>query len=170
MISKQFSIVLKLFLFCFQLAHISCYCSSTYNATTTNLREILIGRCYYFLNVLHKQTCFIDASKYDCEQIWNSFSSAVIGKNPCDVKMDDYNTFLNLTYHEIPVDKSLFWSGTFSYKSECKFKSFLRKTIIQIKTEIIIHLRYSSACILVFGRYVHRLLAKRVEFLLITIT
>jgi hypothetical protein len=124
MTSTQVSIMLKLFLICIQLAHISCYCSSTYNATTTNLREIFIGRCYYFLNVLHKQTCYIDARNYNCENIWNSFSSAVISKNPCDVKTVDFNTFLNLTYHEIPENRSLFWSGSFSYKSECKLKFF----------------------------------------------
>jgi len=121
MVSTQISNIIKLYLFCFQLVHISCYCSSTYNATTSNLEEIFIGRCHYFLNVLHKQTCFINATNYNCDEIWNSFSSVVIGKNPCDVKIDDYNRFLNLTYHEIPENKILFWTGTFSYKSECKF-------------------------------------------------
>ena len=93
---------------------------SIYNATTNGIKYIFIGRCSYFLNVLHKRNCEIDPSKYDCLEIWNEFHNAIVGKEPCSIKLDDFNKFFSLTNHPIPENKTLFWHGTDSVSHQCK--------------------------------------------------
>ena len=92
----------------------SCSLRSSYNATTVGIKEIFIGRCYYFLNVLQKTNCEIDPRNYDCLAIWNEFEKVIIGKEPCSIKIEDFDKFLELVNHPIPESKTLFWSGTYS--------------------------------------------------------
>ena len=96
-----------------------------YNGTTGNLREIVIGRCYDFLNTMHKDIkCQEITNKYDCIDIWNKFNIATIGKDPCDIKMEDYNDFFRATDHLIKANSSLFWSGTNILAHESKSISY----------------------------------------------
>lgn len=84
------------------------------NGTTPNIREIVIGRCHEFLSLNKIDNCPISQNDFDCEIIWKEFSSVLIGKEPCKIKLSDYNNYLLEVAHPIPRDKSLFWSGTFA--------------------------------------------------------
>lgn len=83
------------------------------NGTTENFKEIVLGRCFHYKNILHKDNCEIYLSDLNCSQIWNEFSKAVIKKNPCQVSIEDFDSFLQLTSHPYPTQKSIFWSGTY---------------------------------------------------------
>jgi hypothetical protein len=85
--------------------------------TTRQLREIFIGRCFYFINVLQKQSCDFDSTKYNCNSIWDTFYN-ISKKNT--QKIADYDPLLALTDQVIPVNTSLFWSGTYTQAHQCK--------------------------------------------------
>lgn len=87
------------------------------NGTTPNLREIIIGRCHTYFNIL-RDDCSLDKTKYDCEHIWQTFRKAVVGREPCDVKIEDYSELVKAVEHSIPYNKSLFWSGTYKHSGE----------------------------------------------------
>ena len=89
-----------------------------YNGTTSNLDQIMIGRCQDFLNVVHKDDCSFNRAKYDCNKIWNSFKSATVNKNPCEIRVGDYDEFLAQADHTIPENTTLFWSGTYNAAHE----------------------------------------------------
>lgn len=88
-----------------------------YNASTPGLKEIFVGRCYYFINVAQKGNCDFDKSKYDCNKIWDTFSSITI-KNTGNI--EDYEPLFQLTDHPINENGSLFWSGTYNQAHQCK--------------------------------------------------
>ncbi len=94
-------------------------CKRNYNGTTNNIKEIFIGRCHYFLNVLQVNNCLINATNYNCSDIWNEFSLAVIGKDPCSLKSENFDNLLRKVSHSIPMNTSLFWSGTYTPAHEC---------------------------------------------------
>jgi hypothetical protein len=82
--------------------------------TTPNLEEIYLGRCHYFINVLHAETCFLRPyleHKINCTKSFEEFVYVVIGKDPCETTEEDYAKYLNIVAHPIPVNKSLFSSG-----------------------------------------------------------
>ncbi|XP_069782133.1 ADP-ribosyl cyclase/cyclic ADP-ribose hydrolase 2 isoform X2 [Narcine bancroftii] len=75
--------------------------------STTNLQQIMMGRCFDYLEIVNPS-----AGKKDCVKIWEEFLKAFSGKDPCNVRKEDYEQFLKLTDHDIPVNQSIFWSRT----------------------------------------------------------
>jgi hypothetical protein len=94
------------------------------NGTTENIREIFLGRCYYFLNILNRDHPFINNFNYDCPIIWQIFKNANIGKNPLKIDIRDYENFLVSVDQFIPTNKSLFWSETVTVPLKCNFLLF----------------------------------------------
>lgn len=48
---------------------------------------------------------FNDYSEKNCSQIWEGFKNAFINKDPCSILPEDYELFINLTFHTIPPNK-----------------------------------------------------------------
>ena len=98
-----------------------------HNGTTRNIEEIFKGRCHYFLQLQKNSNCaIIQVKRYDCDAIWKAFKSAVTHKSPCGIKIDDFKEFFKLVNHSIPVNSSVFWSGTYtSYHDLVKVKNFM---------------------------------------------
>lgn len=113
----KFSILLLVFILKNSDASNSC---SHGNGSTPDIRDIVIGRCHEFLSVVKIDDCEIKRKDFDCERIWTEFSSVVIGKEPCSIKLSDYDNYLLEVAHPVPRDKSLFWSGTFATATASK--------------------------------------------------
>lgn len=105
-------LVIFIFSICLKLGFQSEICSSTFPGTTPNFKNIFIGRCLNFLNVLHKENCDIALSNLNCTKIWDEFFKVVVNKNSCDIKIQDYDKYIELTSHNYDREKSIFWSGT----------------------------------------------------------
>jgi ADP-ribosyl cyclase 1 len=95
-------------------------CKLKNNGTTKNLKEIFMGRCYSFLNLRQGSNCHIDPKNYNCTKIWQTFEAASTGKTPCNIHVNDYENFLNLVNHSIPVNSTFFYSGTYGVAQDCK--------------------------------------------------
>ena len=115
---KKIYIIISIFICFFKSSYQSCHSSTNYTGTTPNIQEIFIGRCHDFLNVLRINDCDIDVSKYDCQRIWESFSSPIIGKEPCSLRMSDFDDFFQYTNHPIANNTILFWSGAYNPAQE----------------------------------------------------
>lgn len=89
-------------------------CGILSNATTANIDDIVLGRCYYYLNVLNSKDCDIQQSNINCAAIWNEFKSVVLGKDPCDITISSYDRLLQLTSYTIEPNSTMFWSGTYT--------------------------------------------------------
>ncbi|XP_063813070.1 ADP-ribosyl cyclase/cyclic ADP-ribose hydrolase 2 [Pseudophryne corroboree] len=74
--------------------------------TTPNLEAIVIGRCNDYIETVNPSV-----GKKNCSAIWIAFKSAFVSKDPCSVLPSDYELYTNLTLHDIPADKSLFWEN-----------------------------------------------------------
>ncbi|XP_071303429.1 ADP-ribosyl cyclase/cyclic ADP-ribose hydrolase 2 [Agelaius tricolor] len=74
--------------------------------TTQNLESIVIGRCYEYITLVNPAV-----GEKNCSQIWEAFKNAFINKDPCSIHPKDYELFINLTFHTIPPNKSLFWEN-----------------------------------------------------------
>ncbi|KAG8591474.1 hypothetical protein GDO81_000191 [Engystomops pustulosus] len=74
--------------------------------TTPNLEDIVIGRCYDYIETVNPSV-----GKKNCTAIWEAFQGAFISKDPCSVFPSDYERYINLTLHDIPMNKSLFWEN-----------------------------------------------------------
>ncbi|XP_075045047.1 ADP-ribosyl cyclase/cyclic ADP-ribose hydrolase 2-like [Mixophyes fleayi] len=74
--------------------------------TTPNLENILIGRCYDYIETVNPSV-----GKKNCSAIWAAFKSAFVSKDPCSVLPSNYELYINLTLHDIPANKSLFWEN-----------------------------------------------------------
>ncbi|KAM9330365.1 ADP-ribosyl cyclase/cyclic ADP-ribose hydrolase 2 [Gastrophryne carolinensis] len=74
--------------------------------TTANLKEIIIGRCHDYIELVNPSV-----GKKNCSSIWTAFESAFVNKDPCSVFPSDYELYINLTLHDIPANKSLFWEN-----------------------------------------------------------
>uniref|UniRef100_A0A7M5WRK7 ADP-ribosyl cyclase/cyclic ADP-ribose hydrolase n=3 Tax=Clytia hemisphaerica TaxID=252671 RepID=A0A7M5WRK7_9CNID len=85
-------------------------------ASTKNLKEIVIGRCYEYM---FKRDI---PEKWDCGQIWSKFFEAFAYKGPCYVTQKDYEGLINYMAEEVPRDKGLLWSG--SREISHKFSDF----------------------------------------------
>ena len=94
------------------------------NGTTENFKEIVLGRCFEYIHVLHRDNCEINLSDFNCSQIWNSFSKVVVNKNPCQVSIEDFDQFLRLTSHPYPTHRSIFWSGTYQAVHQSKYRKY----------------------------------------------
>ncbi len=96
-------------------------CRNTYNGTTHNIEQIFLGRCFYFLNILQLSNCNLNDTVYDCNSIWTVFQSVVVGKDPCDLKISDFDDLLKMVDHYIAPNTSLFWSGTYTPAHDSKY-------------------------------------------------
>ena len=86
--------------------------------------DIFIGRCFNFINILHKNDPKIQSANLNCTQIWKEFTNVVLNKKPCDILIEDYDNFFNLTSHYFDTQKSVIWSGTGNWAHESNlFKS-----------------------------------------------
>ncbi|XP_077333877.1 ADP-ribosyl cyclase/cyclic ADP-ribose hydrolase 2-like isoform X1 [Lithobates pipiens] len=74
--------------------------------TTPNLEDIIIGRCSDYIAIVNPSV-----GDKNCSAIWAAFKSAFASKDPCSVIPSDYELFINMTHHDIPTDKSLFWEN-----------------------------------------------------------
>ncbi|XP_068123735.1 ADP-ribosyl cyclase/cyclic ADP-ribose hydrolase 2 [Hyperolius riggenbachi] len=74
--------------------------------TTPNLENIIIGRCYDYIETVNPSV-----GEKNCSAIWDAFKSAFVSKDPCSVLPSDYELYINLTLHDIPSDKTLFWEN-----------------------------------------------------------
>ncbi|KAM3936840.1 ADP-ribosyl cyclase/cyclic ADP-ribose hydrolase 2-like [Leptodactylus fuscus] len=74
--------------------------------TTPNLEDIVIGRCYDYIETVNPSV-----GKKNCSDIWEAFTSAFLNKDPCSVAPSDYERYINLALHDIPANKSLFWEN-----------------------------------------------------------
>ncbi|CAH2299846.1 ADP-ribosyl cyclase cyclic ADP-ribose hydrolase 2 [Pelobates cultripes] len=76
------------------------------DGTTPNLGEIIIGRCYDYIETVNPS-----AGRKNCSEIWEAFKSAFVNKDPCSIFPSDYELYINLTFHNIPPNKSFFWEN-----------------------------------------------------------
>ncbi|XP_053560098.1 ADP-ribosyl cyclase/cyclic ADP-ribose hydrolase 2 isoform X2 [Bombina bombina] len=74
--------------------------------TTPNLDSIVLGRCYDYTEVVNPSV-----GMKNCSEILEAFKKAFIKKDPCSVLPSDYELYINLTFHDIPSSKSLFWEN-----------------------------------------------------------
>ena len=88
-------------------------CQTQGNGTTSNIEQIFMGRCYYFIKIQQSTNCDINPANYNCSQIFISFKTALVGKDPCSVTIGDFDDFLKLVYHPIAANTSVFWSGAY---------------------------------------------------------
>ncbi|RNA37464.1 ADP-ribosyl cyclase cyclic ADP-ribose hydrolase 1 [Brachionus plicatilis] len=88
-------------------------CNNLYNGTTKNFKDIVLGRCFYYINSLHKDNCEINSANLNCSLIWDEFYRVIVNKSPCQVSIEDFDQFVHLTSHPYSNEKSVFWSGTY---------------------------------------------------------
>ncbi|OCT99367.1 bone marrow stromal cell antigen 1 L homeolog isoform X1 [Xenopus laevis] len=74
--------------------------------TTPNLQSIVLGRCYDYIETVNPLV-----GKKNCSEIWEAFLKAFVGKDPCTLLPEHYELFINLTLHDIPASKALFWEN-----------------------------------------------------------
>ncbi|KAG2465389.1 CD38 hydrolase, partial [Polypterus senegalus] len=74
--------------------------------TTKNLDVIMVNRCREYVKK-HESP-----GSYDCEEIKKRFLNSVIGKDPCNITMNDYDLFIEAARQNISCNKFLFWSKT----------------------------------------------------------
>eukprot|EP00794_Sanderia_malayensis_P007253 gene7253-8061_t len=85
-----------------------CLASSCANpATTKNLKEIFIGRCHEFFNIISPGT-----TPKNCTLLWETFHAAFAYKSGCHVQPDDYSQFFNYADENKLLNKTLFWEAT----------------------------------------------------------
>ncbi|XP_012995000.2 ADP-ribosyl cyclase/cyclic ADP-ribose hydrolase 1 [Esox lucius] len=71
-----------------------------------SLKETIISRCQTFIQ--NNRT----SSAYDCQKIWTVFEQAFVGKDPCNVPTDAYDSLINTIIQDPICNKMLFWSKT----------------------------------------------------------
>ncbi|XP_026555793.1 ADP-ribosyl cyclase/cyclic ADP-ribose hydrolase 1-like [Pseudonaja textilis] len=75
--------------------------------TTEHLLEIVLGRCYNFINTMNPEL-----RNKDCFRVRKLFEQAFRYKDPCNATKEDYQPLMDLARYSIPCNKSLFWSKT----------------------------------------------------------
>ncbi|KAM6439867.1 ADP-ribosyl cyclase/cyclic ADP-ribose hydrolase 1-like isoform 4-T5 [Liasis olivaceus] len=75
--------------------------------TTEHLLEIVLGRCYNFINTINPEF-----RNKDCLKVWELFEQAFVYKDPCSMTEEDYQPLMEMARQSIPCNKSLFWSKT----------------------------------------------------------
>lgn len=73
--------------------------------TTLHFREIVLGRCYTYTQLMKPEL-----RVKDCQKIVGAFMGAVLSKDPCGFTEGDYQPLIKLTNQTVPCDKTLFWS------------------------------------------------------------
>ncbi|KAL5004514.1 hypothetical protein ScPMuIL_017970 [Solemya velum] len=81
------------------------------SGTTPHIREIFLGRCWAYQEVIKPQHLHSDVK--NCELLWDMFVTAFSNKGPCDVTSQEYAPFMSQASQEIARNKAMFWSGTY---------------------------------------------------------
>ncbi|KAM3938461.1 ADP-ribosyl cyclase/cyclic ADP-ribose hydrolase 1-like [Leptodactylus fuscus] len=74
--------------------------------TTSNLRNIVIGRCYHYMSLNPS------IGDKNCTGVWQELLDAVQRKDPCKITQEDYKRLTLVAAQTIPCDKTLLWSRT----------------------------------------------------------
>lgn len=74
--------------------------------TTPNIRDIVVGRCYNYMTLVNPGV------RYDCEDIWMHFETAIFRQPSCNVTAEDYHQMFHYMTQDWPCHRSLFWSKT----------------------------------------------------------
>jgi hypothetical protein len=78
--------------------------------TTLTLEQIVKGRCYTKAGT----DSYLKTLNWDCEGVYDNLTNAYAGKDPLSITSVDFQPFLKATFHQIPVNKSMFWTGSSS--------------------------------------------------------
>ncbi|XP_071340877.1 ADP-ribosyl cyclase/cyclic ADP-ribose hydrolase 1-like [Trachinotus anak] len=84
----------------------------TLRRNTDELRATFTARCEEF-------------SGYDCQNIWDTFQQAYVGKDPCEVPVEAYDSLIAAAPFKPSCDRMMFWSKTkdvvhdFTEKRDC---------------------------------------------------
>ncbi|XP_030624930.1 ADP-ribosyl cyclase/cyclic ADP-ribose hydrolase 1 [Chanos chanos] len=85
------------------------------------VKSEILQRCETYKK-LHPEV----SSGNDCQKIWTAFEQAYVGRNSCDVPVENYDTLIRAVKQEIQCNKTLFWSKSkdlahaFTEKRKCK--------------------------------------------------
>nr|XP_046227185.1 ADP-ribosyl cyclase/cyclic ADP-ribose hydrolase 1-like [Scatophagus argus] len=79
---------------------------------TDQFKATFIARCEKF-------------KEYDCQNVWDAFQQAYVGRDPCKVPVEAYDPFIAATPFKPPCNRMMFWSKTkdvvqdFAEKKDC---------------------------------------------------
>ncbi|XP_038049772.1 ADP-ribosyl cyclase/cyclic ADP-ribose hydrolase-like [Patiria miniata] len=80
--------------------------------TTLDIKEIVIGRCWDYQRVIGMKEGK-PLSEVDCNgTAWPAFVNAFAYKSPCSTPEDAFSNFIKIMTVSLPVNGTLFWSGT----------------------------------------------------------
>ncbi|KAK2140725.1 hypothetical protein LSH36_1265g00012 [Paralvinella palmiformis] len=85
-------------------------------ATNRNLKEIFLGRCWEFQELVNPDP-FVDRGK-DCDALWGHFTSAFAYKEPCATTDADYEPFATAAVHALSEHENLFWESVYPFVTE----------------------------------------------------
>ncbi|ESN95290.1 hypothetical protein HELRODRAFT_193621 [Helobdella robusta] len=78
--------------------------------TPMSFPNIFIARCQEFQEVIKPE--LFENNPKNCSTLWYKFASSFMYKDPCNVKSEDYQDFLNEADHYMDTkDKTMYWSG-----------------------------------------------------------
>uniref|UniRef100_A0A5F9D3Z7 ADP-ribosyl cyclase/cyclic ADP-ribose hydrolase 1 n=2 Tax=Oryctolagus cuniculus TaxID=9986 RepID=A0A5F9D3Z7_RABIT len=72
---------------------------------TDHVSAIVLGRCLTYTRNMHPEL-----RNQDCKKILNTFTSAFVSKDPCNITKEDYQPLIDLVTQTVPCNKTLFWS------------------------------------------------------------
>ncbi|XP_061096006.1 ADP-ribosyl cyclase/cyclic ADP-ribose hydrolase 1-like [Conger conger] len=72
---------------------------------TGNFTTAIISKCKQFLGDEN-------SSENKCEEVWDAFSKAYVGKDPCEVPMEAYDPLMQTVREKDACNRMLFWSKT----------------------------------------------------------
>ncbi|XP_067670148.1 ADP-ribosyl cyclase/cyclic ADP-ribose hydrolase-like [Haliotis asinina] len=81
--------------------------------TTPHLSEIFVGRCWDYNLIKYKTLMTMTNVDVDCEALWNAFFKSFSFQAPCSLSMQNYQEFMDMARQDLPVNKAMFWSGTY---------------------------------------------------------
>lgn len=79
------------------------------STASSNFKETVMRRCRSFVKENSGAT---RPSEADCEKVWNEFTKAFVGKDPCDVPPVAYLDLIHALPQDPVCNKKLFWSKT----------------------------------------------------------
>ncbi|KAJ8377158.1 hypothetical protein SKAU_G00077380 [Synaphobranchus kaupii] len=72
-----------------------------------NFKTVIISKCKAYLGLNEEQS-----SENTCEKVWDAFSGAYVGRDPCDVPMEAYDSLIHAVNPKAACNRMLFWSQT----------------------------------------------------------
>lgn len=72
---------------------------------TDHVSAIVLGRCLTYTRNMHPEL-----RNQDCKKILNTFTSAFVSKDPCNITKEDYQPLIDLVTQTVPCNKTLLWS------------------------------------------------------------